>query len=136
MCVMMLHFQNGKPQFLGHHCGIIFWMKVTDHHFRLYFQKCFQPAYGFLQGFYRSKILQITHIRGRIKTVIHTNAECILKLSTCRDHLSLPGCGNHKGQRCISTGAPDHIWLSLIKIHHRIIGPDADLPVMGKNAVT
>ena len=111
-------------------------MKITDHYLRLHLQKCFQPPDRFLQGFYRSKILQISHIRGRIKTVIHTNTEGVLKFSTCCDHLALPGCGNHKRQRRIPAGTADHIGFTLIEIHHRIVGPDTYLPVVGKNAVT
>ena len=136
MRVMVLHFQNRKPYFLCHYCRIIFRMKITDNHLRLNFQKSFQPSHRFFQGFYSPKIFQIPHIWGWIKAVVHTNAESILKLSTCCDHLSAPWCGNHKRKRCIATGAADHIRLPLIKIHHRIVCPDADLPVMRKNAVT
>ena len=43
---------------------------------------------------------------------------------------------SHKRKRRIPAGTADHIGFTLIEIHHRIVGSDTYLPVVGKNAVT
>ena len=136
MCIMMLDLYDWKSQFFCNDCRIVFWMQITCCNFRFYLQKCLESVDRLLQRFYSTKIFQISYIRGQIETSIHSDTECILKFSACGQHLSFPRHRHHRRKRRIASGAPDHIRLSLIKIHHRIVRPDPDLPVMRKDQVT
>ena len=130
MCIMMLHFHHRKSQFFRDHHRIVLWMHITAYNLRFYFQQCFHPSYSLPKCFYRSQIFQISDIWRRIKSVIHTNAKRILEFSTNGKHLSPIRCGNHERKRCITSGTANHIWFIFIKIHDRIICPDAYLTVM------
>ena len=136
MCIMMLDLYDGKSQFFCNNCRVVFWMQITCCNFRFYLQKCLESVDRLLQRFYSTEIFQIPYIRGQIETSIHSDTECILKFSACGQHLSFPRHCHHRRKRCIASGAPDHIRLSLIKIHHRIVRPDPDLPVMRKDQIT
>ena len=128
--IMVLHFYDRKSKFFRYHHGIVLWMHITADEFRLYFQKRFKPSDCFPKCFDCTQIFQISHIWRWIKTVIHTYAERILKLSTDGKHLSPIWCGNHERKWCITSGTTDHIWFILIKIHHGIVRPDANFSVM------
>ncbi len=108
MCIMMLHFHHRKSQFFRDHHRIVLWMHITAYNLRLYFQQCFHPSDSLLKCFYRSQIFQISDIWGRIKSVIHTNAEEFLSSPPCASTCP-PWCGNHKRKRCIPSGTSDHI---------------------------
>ena len=110
-------------------------MHITAYDLRLHFQQCFQSSDCLTKCFYCPQIFQVSHIWGRIKTVIHTDAEGVFEFSTDCEHLSLIWCGNHKRKWCITSGTADHIWFILIKIHYRIVCADTDLAVMGQHAV-
>ena len=93
----MLHPQNRKPKLLCHYCGIIFRVKITDHYLRLHLQKCFQPPDRLLQALPFEDPQDLPH-KEKDKTVIHTNAEGVLKFSTCCDHLAFQGVETINGR--------------------------------------
>ena len=136
MCIVMLYFFHRKSEFLCDCRGIVSRMQITDNHRRIHLQKRFQTRNRLPQSLHRSQILQISHIRRRIKTSVHTDTKCIFQLAAHSQHLSFPRIGNHKRKRCISSGAADHIRLSFVIIHHRVVRPDADLSVMRQHTVT
>ena len=133
---MMLDPYDRKSQFFCNDCRVVFGMQIACYNFRFYLQKRLESVDRLFQRFYRTEIFQIPYIRRRIETSIHSDTECILKFSACCQHLSFPRHCHHRRKRRISSGTADHIRLTLIKIHHRIICPDPDLTVMRKNQVT
>ena len=136
MCKMMLYLQDRKSKFFSNDCRIVFRMQITRHNLWFCLQERFQSADRFCQSLHGTQIFQISHVRGRIKSAIYANTERIFQFSSGSKHLAFPRHLNHGRKWCVAPGSANHIWLIFIKIHHRIIGTDPDLPVMGKHTVT
>ena len=139
--------------FPGDCCRAIPGMKVRRNCSRGYFEQRLHAPDGLPERTPGTLIFQVPDIGRGIKKTVPADDKGILEFSSHRKHRLRqvrPGCcrtppalrtvltvtlRDHKRERCITAGTADHVRLSIVKIHNRIVAADKDLPVVRKDDV-
>ena len=133
--VVMLHLNQRQLHAFRHCHGVISRVQITHHRLRLRLQQRLESPNGFLQCLHRPEILQIPHVGRKIAQVIYADAKAVFQLTAHSQYGTFVFAGQYHRQRRISPAPAHHIGLPPKEIHHRIVRPNADIPVMGQNAV-
>ena len=133
---------------LRHFGGVVQGVLVTDDDVGLHFQQIAHPAHGLFQRVHRPQVRHVPDVGARIEKLVFGDAEGVFEFAADsqnsagvlsfgpRFNFVEPRDLHPERQRRVAAGAADHVWFAGVPGDDGVVGPQADLSVMGQDEIT
>ena len=125
---------------LRHFGGVVQGVLVTDDDVGLHFQQIAHTAHGLFQRVHRPQVRHVPDVGARIEKLVFGDAEGVLQLSANAENgtgaLRFGPRFHPERQWRVAAGAADHVWFAGVPGDDGVVGPQADLSVMGQDEIT